>query len=61
MGCRDGRACFEILCESFCIIYTIFHNSCKKPLIISYYRIFFTLHPHVATLVATRTRILRHL
>ena len=58
MGCRDGRACFEILCESFCIIYTIFHNSCKKPLIGRFYRRFFTLCTASAPTIATRMRMI---
>ena len=57
-GCQNGCACFEILCGLFCIIYTIFHNSCKKPLIGRFYRRFFTLCTASAPTIATRMRMI---
>ena len=53
-GCQNDCACFEILCDLFCIIYTIFHNSCKNTLIVRYYRIFFMPYPTGAPPTATR-------
>lgn len=57
-GCQNDCACFEILCDLFCIIYTIFHNFCRKPLIRRYCRRFFTLCPSSAAAIATRMRMI---